>query len=91
MSEQRKSGTKRIAVAVAQTTLVDDPRDVAGLRATGEQVRKLMRDAAGAARDSCCFPKAPCARRTSGSCRQVPARSVRRTGPGSSGTCCARN
>ena len=57
MSEQRKSGTKRIAVAVAQTTLVDDPRDVAGLRAAGEQVRKLMREAAGAGARLVLFPE----------------------------------
>lgn len=55
MSEQRSR--KHIPVAVAQTTLVDDPRDVAGLRAAGAQVRKLMREAAGAGARVVLFPE----------------------------------
>ncbi|WP_268907872.1 carbon-nitrogen hydrolase family protein [Catenulispora pinistramenti] len=51
------AGGKRIRVAVAQTTLVDDPRDVAGLRAAGEQVRGLMREAAGAGARLVLFPE----------------------------------
>ncbi|ACU69542.1 Nitrilase/cyanide hydratase and apolipoprotein N- acyltransferase [Catenulispora acidiphila DSM 44928] len=48
MSDQRTTtaGRKHIRVAVAQTTLVEDPRDAGRLRAAGEQVRKLMREAA---------------------------------------------
>lgn len=53
MSEQQAASAttavaKRIRLAVAQTELVEDPRDVAGLRAAGAQVRDLMRKAAGA-------------------------------------------
>ena len=56
MSEQRAK-TKHIPVAVAQTALVDDPRDVAGLRAVGEQVRELMREAARAGARLVLFPE----------------------------------
>lgn len=56
MSDQR-SGAKRIALAVAQTTLVDDPRDVAALRAVGAEIRKLMREAAGAGARLVLFPE----------------------------------
>ena len=55
VSEQRSQ--KHIAVAVAQTMLVDDPRDVAGLRAAGAQVRKLMREAAEAGARLVLFPE----------------------------------
>lgn len=62
MSEQRSgatspTGNKRIAVAVAQTTLVDDPRDIAGLRTAGAEVRKLMREAAKAGARLVLFPE----------------------------------
>ena len=57
MSEQRKPGTKHIRVAVAQTTLIDDPRDVAGLRAAGEQVRTLMWEAARGGARLVLFPE----------------------------------
>lgn len=57
MSEEQRPKAKRIPVAVAQTTLVDDPRDVAGLRAAGEQVRNLMREAAGAGARLVLFPE----------------------------------
>ncbi|WP_370361718.1 carbon-nitrogen hydrolase family protein [Catenulispora sp. MAP12-49] len=56
MSEH-KPDHKRIRVAVAQTTLVDDPRDVAGLRGAGGQVRKLMREAHGAGARLVLFPE----------------------------------
>lgn len=63
MSEQQversatTSAGKRIRVAVAQTTLVEDPRDVAGLRAAGAQVRGLMREAARAGARLVLFPE----------------------------------
>ena len=57
MSEEQRSKAKRIPVAVAQTTLVEDPRDVAGLRSAGEQVRKLMREAAGSGARLVLFPE----------------------------------
>ncbi|MFJ8982752.1 carbon-nitrogen hydrolase family protein [Streptomyces sp. NPDC102282] len=43
MSEARKS--KRVRLAVAQTPVRDDPRDVEALRNSGRQVRALMREA----------------------------------------------
>ena len=65
MSEQRSGSAdraKRIAVAVAQTTLVDDPRDVAALRAAGVEIRKLMREAAEGGARLVLFPEgATCA------------------------------
>ncbi|MBW8806557.1 MAG: carbon-nitrogen hydrolase family protein [Catenulisporales bacterium] len=56
MSEQRAE-RKRIRLAVAQTALVADPQDVAGLRAAGAQVRELMREAAGAGARVVLFPE----------------------------------
>lgn len=65
MSEQRSGSAdraKRIAVAVAQTTLVDNPRDAAALRAAGAEIRKLMREAAGGGARLVLFPEgATCA------------------------------
>jgi len=63
VSEQRAeqsagtAGGKRIRLAVAQTALVADPQDVAGLRAAGAQVRELMREAAGAGARVVLFPE----------------------------------
>ncbi|RWQ31356.1 MAG: carbon-nitrogen hydrolase family protein [Mesorhizobium sp.] len=37
--------TKSVRLAVAQTTLFNDPRDVSGLRSSGIEMRSLMRDA----------------------------------------------
>ncbi|UXN57788.1 carbon-nitrogen hydrolase family protein [Phyllobacterium zundukense] len=37
--------TKSVRVAVAQTSLFNDPRDISGLRASGMEMRSLMRDA----------------------------------------------
>jgi predicted amidohydrolase len=37
--------TKSVRLAVAQTTLFDDPRDISGLRASGTEMRRLMREA----------------------------------------------
>ena len=61
-AEQRAQGAttavgKRIRLAVAQTTLADDPRDVAALRAAGTQVRELMREAARAGARLVLFPE----------------------------------
>jgi predicted amidohydrolase len=39
---------RSVRLAVAQTTLYDDPRDAAALRASGEELRRLMRQAAEA-------------------------------------------
>jgi len=36
---------KSLRLAVAQTTACDDPRDVAGLRGCGQEMRRLMREA----------------------------------------------
>ena len=57
MSEEQRPKAKRIPVAVAQTTRVDDPRNVAGLRAAGEQARNLMREAAEAGARLALFPE----------------------------------
>ena len=63
MSEQRAErsvgsvGGKRIRLAVAQTELTADPRDVAGLRAAGAGVRELMRQAAGGGARVVLFPE----------------------------------
>ena len=56
-SERSERSGKRIRVAVAQTTLTEDPRDVAALRATGAQVRELMREAAGSGARVVLFPE----------------------------------
>jgi predicted amidohydrolase len=42
-SEQASLGSVRLAVA--QTSIFNDPRDIAKLRASGEEIRRLMRDA----------------------------------------------
>ena len=55
MSQQRSA--KHIKVAVAQTTVADDPRDVAALRAAGAEVRGLMREAAEAGARLVLFPE----------------------------------
>lgn len=39
------SETRIVRLAVAQTTCFDDPRDIAGLRASGLEMRGLMREA----------------------------------------------
>jgi hypothetical protein len=48
---------KRIRLAVAQSRLTDDPRDVADLRAAGTQVRELMREAARGGARLVLFPE----------------------------------
>ncbi|TSE14144.1 carbon-nitrogen hydrolase family protein [Mesorhizobium intechi] len=40
-----RSEAKSVRLAVAQTSLFNDPRDVSGLRASGMEMRRLMRDA----------------------------------------------
>ncbi len=37
--------TKSVRLAVAQTTVFNDPRDISGLRASGTEMRRLMREA----------------------------------------------
>lgn len=37
--------TKSVRLAVAQTTLFNDPRDISGLRASGIEMRRLIREA----------------------------------------------
>jgi predicted amidohydrolase len=37
--------TKSVRLAVAQTTFFNDPRDISGLRASGVEMRRLMREA----------------------------------------------
>ncbi|MEY9859548.1 putative amidohydrolase [Catenulispora sp. GAS73] len=56
-SESTAGGGKHVSVAVAQTTVADDPRDAAALRAAGAQVRDLMREAAGAGARLVLFPE----------------------------------
>ena len=63
MSEQQAgrsgetAGGKRIRLAVAQTAPMEDPRDAAGLRAVGSQVREVMREAARAGARLVLFPE----------------------------------
>ncbi len=45
MENEKTSEAKSVRLAVAQTTVCDDPRDVAGLRACGSETRALMRKA----------------------------------------------
>lgn len=49
--------TKSIRIAVAQSTVPTDPRDRAGLRAAGEDLRRLMREASAAGARLVHFPE----------------------------------
>lgn len=49
--------TRSLRLAVAQTTLRDDPRDIAELRSAGEEMRRLMRDARSAGARLIHFPE----------------------------------
>ncbi len=48
---------KSLRLAVAQTSLCDDPRDVAGLRNSGQEMRRLMREAQQAGARLIHFPE----------------------------------
>ncbi|NVD38754.1 carbon-nitrogen hydrolase family protein [Ensifer sp. HO-A22] len=53
---------RSIRLAVAQTSLFNDPRDISGLRASGTELRRLMREAHGAGARLIHFPEgATCA------------------------------
>ncbi|WP_457583383.1 carbon-nitrogen hydrolase family protein [Ensifer canadensis] len=55
-------GAKSVRLAVAQTSLFDDPRDISGLRASGMEMRRLMREARDAGARLIHFPEgATCA------------------------------
>ncbi|MGF6175553.1 carbon-nitrogen hydrolase family protein [Ensifer sp. 4252] len=48
---------KSVRLAVAQTSLFDDPRDISGLQASGMEMRRLMRDAHVAGAQLIHFPE----------------------------------
>ncbi|RYG00076.1 MAG: carbon-nitrogen hydrolase family protein [Caulobacteraceae bacterium] len=52
-----ETGAGSLLLAVAQTTLCNDPRDIAALRATGEEMRSLMRRARQAGARLIHFPE----------------------------------
>lgn len=51
------SDAKSLRLAVAQTSLFDDPRDIAALRACGDEMRRLMREAHNAGARLVHFPE----------------------------------
>lgn len=52
-----KSATRSLTMAVAQSSLRNDPGDIAGLRAGGEEMRRLMREAHAAGARLIHFPE----------------------------------
>lgn len=54
---QAQPGPKRLRLAVAQPIVREDPRSVAGLRASGQGVRQLMHEAHGAGARLIHFPE----------------------------------
>lgn len=56
-SNPREMSARSMLVAVAQTTLCNDPRDIPRLRAVGEEMRRLMRQARQAGARLIHFPE----------------------------------